>query len=100
MLYDSIMKSEWHVEIDKKASKKMKLLPKQILENLRLLFQDLKKGPMKGNWPNFQPFRGRKFDYHCHLNKGKPTYVACWKACKISRTIVIYYVGTHEKAPY
>lgn len=94
------MKSEWKVEINKKASKKMKLLPQKILSNLRLLFEDLKEGPVKVKWPHFSQFSGRKFDYHCHLNKGKPTFVACWKACKKTRTIVIYYVGTHEKAPY
>lgn len=32
---------------------------------------------------------------------GKPTYVACWyiKDKKV-KIVEIYYVGTHEKAPY
>lgn len=37
---------------------------------------------------------------HCHLQKGNPTYVCCWKVFEDTQTIEVYYVGTHENAPY
>ncbi|MDR3555637.1 MAG: hypothetical protein P4L55_12845 [Syntrophobacteraceae bacterium] len=39
--------------------------------------------------------------HHCHLKKGKPTYVAIWEVRdKNVRIVEIIYAGTHEKAPY
>ncbi len=39
--------------------------------------------------------------HHCHLKKGHPTYVVCWRVTsKQLKTVEVYYVGTHEKAPY
>jgi hypothetical protein len=39
--------------------------------------------------------------YHCHLKKGKPTYVCFWKILdKRERIVEVFYVGSHEKAPY
>ena len=38
---------------------------------------------------------------HCHLIKGRPTYVCCWAIINKQKKIIeVYYVGTHEKAPY
>jgi len=46
-------------------------------------------------------FSGRRGCYHCHLKKGKPTYVAVWKVTdKKNRLVEVRYVGTHEKADY
>ena len=56
------------------------------------------KGPVRGNWPNYGKLSD-KVRHHCHLKKGKPTYVACWEE-KGKEEIEVYYVGTHEKAPY
>ena len=67
----------------------------------RLLTHDLSLfGPCPGKqWPNFGKLSDTK--YHCHLVKGKPTYVACWEIINKSlRKIEVYYVGTHEIAPY
>lgn len=38
---------------------------------------------------------------HCHITRGKTTYVVCWEVVdnKI-RVIEVYYVGSHEKTPY
>lgn len=56
-------------------------------------------GPTIGNWPNFSKLS--KVEFHCHLKKGKPTYVACWEVVnKKIKLIEVCYVGTHEKAPY
>jgi len=34
-------------------------------------------GPIRGDWPNFSALSGNR--YHCHLKKGRPTYVAIWE---------------------
>ncbi|HSW71056.1 MAG TPA: hypothetical protein VLH77_03650 [Gammaproteobacteria bacterium] len=60
------------------------------------------KGPAAPGWPNYGKLHGSKGDKrHCHLQKGKPTYVCCWEVIDKKRKIIkVYYVGTHEKAPY
>lgn len=59
-------------------------------------------GPMnRGRWSNYGPLLGQKSRYHCHLKKGRPTYVACWEVISTESKIAeVYYVGTHENAPY
>jgi hypothetical protein len=43
----------------------------------------------------------RKNTYHCHVSAGRPTYVACWTVVeKRIKIVEIFYVGTHENAPY
>jgi hypothetical protein len=45
--------------------------------------------------------KGADNEYHCHIEKGRPTYVVCWRiADKNKKNIEVYYAGTHEKAPY
>lgn len=73
-------------------------------ENVQNLLIALKKymeanGPIRGDWPNFSTLPGHR--YHCHLRKGRPTYVAIWEVVdKEIRLIEVTYAGTHEKAPY
>ncbi len=62
-------------------------------------------GPIRKNKSNFGPLHKESNipdkSYHCHIKKGKPTYVACWNIeNKKIKLVEIYYVGTHEKAPY
>lgn len=64
-----------------------------------LVIEMRKEGPYRVNWPNYKPLSESEF--HCHLKKGNPTYVACWKLIdKEKKIIEVYYVGTHENAPY
>lgn len=73
------------------------------LLKFRLLFEELThRGPALHEWPSYGKLKGRKDDErHCHLQKGKPTYVCCWRVKdKKLKIIEVYYVGTHEKAPY
>lgn len=42
----------------------------------------------------------RNYYFHCHLRKGHPTYVACWEADVQAKKIEVFYVGSHEDAPY
>jgi hypothetical protein len=55
--------------------------------------------PVRGNWPHYSKLSETK--HHCHIKKGKPTYVAVWREDKGQiRLVEVIYAGTHEKAPY
>jgi hypothetical protein len=102
MLYNECM--IWTVFFTRKAAKQAKKLNQKVISVLNLLVEDLRvKGPFPGNeWPNYSKLAGHKIDIrHCHLIKGKPTYVCCWVVIdKQKRLIEVTYVGSHEKAPY
>ncbi len=92
------MTSKWKVELSGKAKRSDKLLSKNALKAFIKLLNDLEKGPEAPGWPNYGKLGS--MTYHCHLKKGRPTYVACWTADKKKKIIEVYYAGTHEKAPY
>ncbi len=96
---------DWTVEFSKKAGKQYEKLKRNgsrpsINDTIDFLVLDLKKhGPELPSWPNYGPLE--KEHFHCHLRKGRPTYVACWKIVdKKRKQIEVYYVGSHEGAPY
>lgn len=91
-----------HIGQAKKALKEIsKYIPNRTQASYALLLGELKSlGPFRRNWPNFTKMSGRGNDYHCHIEKGRPTYVVCWNMDKNKKLIEVYYVGTHEKAPY
>ncbi len=95
----------WNVQFSHKAGKQALLLSKRPFLALQTLVEDLRTfGAYPGkHWPNYGPSSGKKNEdkRHCHLVKGKPTYVCCWEVLnKKNKLIEVYYVGTHEKAPY
>ena len=94
----------WKARIHRKAMKQLARLPEKIRSAALLLARDLEiHGPMTGGeWKNLGKLKGiGKNKHHCHLNKGKPTYVCCWEVInKEIKLLEVYYVGTHEKAPY
>ena len=94
--------STWTVEITGKAYKQRDKLPEDIADALLALWTELKlEGPVQPEWPHYGKLKWRKDEYHCHLNKGRPTYVAVWQVLdKQIRLMEITYVGTHENAPY
>lgn len=90
----------WTVHITAKAQKGLRGLPEIVKRALALLLADMEDtGPVRGNWPNYGKLGPSR--HHCHLKKGKPTYVAVWieDQGKV-KVIEVTYVGTHEKAPY
>ena len=90
----------WTVTIHRRVAKNLSRLPCSVREVLfALLYEIERMGPVRGNWPNYSSLgKGR---HHCHLKKGKPTYVAIWEVKdKSIRLVEITYVGTHAKAPY
>ncbi|OKY75320.1 MAG: cytotoxic translational repressor of toxin-antitoxin stability system [Desulfobulbaceae bacterium DB1] len=90
----------WQVDLTKKTAKQKESLPKTIKEQLVFLIRDIEEyGPVRGNWPNYSKLKPGQ--HHCHLKKGRPTYVAIWEERdKEIKLIEVVYVGTHEKAPY
>ena len=90
----------WQIVFTNKARKNFKKLPRQIQEQTVLLINEIQfAGPIRRNWSHFSKLM--KNEYHCHLKKGHPTYVVCWKVTSNKlKTVEVYYVGTHEKAPY
>ncbi len=90
----------WTVKLSGKAEKSVKRLPLPVQKALVLLLQDMEEGgPVRGNWPNYSKLGAGR--HHCHLKKGRPTYVVVWeeRAGQV-RLIEVIYAGTHEKAPY
>ena len=81
------------------AEKRLAKLPGKVLDALaRLLVEIEVSGPIRGNWPSYGKLADNR--HHCHLKKGRPTYVAVWVVEKEEVTMEVIYVGTHEKAPY
>ena len=91
---------QWSVKLSKKAAKQLKKLPENVKFSLIALIRDIQvQGPVRGNWPNYSRLGGDR--HHCHLKKGKTTYVAIWQIIdKEIHLVEVGYVGTHEKAPY
>jgi hypothetical protein len=62
------------------------------------------EGPERRNWPHYGKIKGKGNGVimpHCHLNKGRPTYVAMWIVLDyVTQILEVRYVGTHEKADY
>ena len=90
----------WQVRFTVKASKQTHKLPEIVLLILQVLVEEMRReGPFRSTWKNYSKLGPHL--YHCHLKKGRPTYVVCWEIKDKNNHIVeIYYVGTHEKAPY
>ncbi len=96
------MAMRYTVIFTSKARKQKERLPKDMEAAFDLLCAELEaEGPVRPNWPHYGRLRGKKNVHHCHLNKGKPRYVAVWKEHENTLALLeIYYVGTHEKADY
>jgi mRNA-degrading endonuclease RelE of RelBE toxin-antitoxin system len=92
----------WTVQFTAKAAKQTRDLPFEVNKSLKALVEAIKAyGPALPEWPNFSKLKGKSDCYHCHIKKGRPTYVAVWQVINDEIKIVeIKYVGTHEGANY
>lgn len=92
----------WTVMFTGKAKRQKDKLPQKYQDALDALRRDIAlNGPVASSWPHYGKLKGKPDFYHCHLNKGKPRYVAVWKVTdKTIQLVEIRYVGTHEKADY
>lgn len=93
----------WTVTFSAKAKRQASKLPGRIAERLDALQISLEAfGPVLPDLTHFGRLKNWKGEvYHCHLNKGRPTYVAVWAVQdRTVQLVEVIYVGTHEKAPY
>jgi hypothetical protein len=93
----------WDARVAGKAKKQAENLPQDVKTRFHYLLADLRdNGAVLPHRSHFGKIRGKKDTYHCHLTGGRPTYVACWRltAKNEIEIIEVYYVGTHENAPY
>jgi mRNA-degrading endonuclease RelE of RelBE toxin-antitoxin system len=90
----------WRVLITANVRKSLKKLPQGIDATFQLLLAEMRlSGPVQANWPNYGKLRENC--HHCHLQRGRPTYVAVWRVLsKKNKVIEVAYVGSHEKAHY
>lgn len=91
---------DWTVQISRRLSRRLGRLPESVRKSLMVLIREIEvAGPVRGNWPNYSRLGGNR--HHCHLKKGRPTYVAVWAVeDREIRLVEVIYAGTHEKAPY
>lgn len=91
---------KWSIKLTTKQTKSIADLPEGVRLKIAALFMALEvKGAVQHDWPNYGKLG--EDDYHCHVKKGRPTYVVCWRVLDKKRRIIeVYYAGTHEKAPY
>lgn len=92
----------WNIQFTGKAKKQIKNLPIEVKESLFALILEIEKiGPVRTSWPNYGKIKGKKDCYHCHIKRGRPTYVAIWKIKdKDNKIVEVRYAGTHENANY
>ena len=98
-------KPVWAVTMSTSADRMANRMPKNIQILLATLIADIEMdGPIQKGWSHFSPLSKTKRvpenAYHCHLKSGRPTYVVCWQANKARKIVEVFYVGTHEGAPY
>lgn len=93
---------KWTTVMTAKARKQMSRLPEKYRKIFEALLSEIVVfGPVRNSWPNYGRIRGSKCCHHCHLNKGRPRYVAVWSVVDDQIQIIeVRYVGTHEKADY
>jgi len=94
---------QWTVNFSAKSARQATRLPPRIAERLDVLRAQIEAtGPMQPTMPHFGRLKNRPGEiYHCHLSKGRPSYVAVWAVeDRTVQLVEVKYVGTHEKAPY
>jgi mRNA-degrading endonuclease YafQ of YafQ-DinJ toxin-antitoxin module len=94
--------ARWTIFFTREAQKQKNALPPAVADALDLLRRTLaEKGPHRAEWRNYSLIKGKRDTHHCHLNGGKPRYVAVWKVTdKTIRIVEVIHVGTHEGAHY
>jgi mRNA-degrading endonuclease RelE of RelBE toxin-antitoxin system len=91
---------QWTVILSRSVKNSIRSLDNRVSQRLLRLIREIElNGPVRGNWPNYSKLTGDR--HHCHIKKGRPTYVAVWVVRdKEIRIVEVIYAGTHERAPY
>lgn len=94
------MPEEYELRLSKKLVKAVQNLPSDLQSIVKALMKELAiRGPVLHDWQSYGKLRGKRGIHHCHIRKGRPTYVAVWKEVD-KRILALLYIGTHEKADY
>ena len=100
---NTAISSPWKVFLSKKAEKQLTKLPEGMYLAVAALRLELKlEGPIQAEWQNYGKLKGKRGEYHhCHLNKGRPRYVAVWEVTDNNiKLIEIVFVGPHGSVNY
>jgi hypothetical protein len=90
----------WGIRMPGRVAKQALRLPEPVRDTFEFLVSSLAdSGPVRPEWPHYGKIKGATGCHHCHLRRGRPTYVAVWKEGP-EQTIEVRYVGTHEGADY
>jgi mRNA-degrading endonuclease YafQ of YafQ-DinJ toxin-antitoxin module len=90
------MYRKYVVKIPKNLGKITRDMPKNAVETLSLLIDDIRdSGPIQPKYRNFSKLGN--YTYHCHLAYH---WVACWRSKNGEYIVEVEYVGSREKAPY
>lgn len=97
--------TKWTVILSGRVAKSRTKMPLLLQMLARLIKEIAEYGPIRKSWSHFGKLkkdRGIPDEaYHCHIQSGRPPYVACWYIeNKKLRIIEIFYVGTYENTPY
>jgi mRNA-degrading endonuclease RelE of RelBE toxin-antitoxin system len=97
----------WRVELAPKARRSVKRLSVTCRQALAQLVLDLvAEGPVRSEWAHYGQLKHQKGQkptekrYHCHIQSGRQTVVACWRVNGNEIKIEVYFVGSHGDAPY
>jgi mRNA-degrading endonuclease RelE of RelBE toxin-antitoxin system len=92
---------EYEVRLHPKVRKNLPFMPEKVQDKLDYLLRVLRESGPTGphGWTNYGKLRGAENLYHCHLT-GNHAWIACWSHEKNVLTIEVYYVGSHQNAPY
>jgi len=91
---------EWTVTFTKRVLKQVRELPAAVQDALRRLLLDIRDtGPVRMGRPNLGRILGKPGCHHCHIQKGRPTFVVVWRVSG-EQSVEVLYVGTHEGANY
>jgi mRNA-degrading endonuclease RelE of RelBE toxin-antitoxin system len=91
---------EWTVQTSRRVARQAKSLPPAVVDSLRQLLLDIRAGgPIQKGWAHYGKITGKPDCHHCHIRRGRPTYVVVWRVTA-EQTVEVLYVGTHEGADY
>ena len=91
----------WKIRFSNTARKGIARLPPKVRDAVEFLITELEAiGPVLPRWPHYGKISGRPGCHHCHILRGRPTYVAVWRENDEENEIEVLYVGSHESANY
>lgn len=84
----------WAVKFSGTTKRQTQKLPAKVRDAVEFLVADLEStGPVLPRWPHYGKIVGHPRCHHCHILRGRPTYVAVWRETG-ENEIEVSYVGT------